>query len=415
MTSAINKSCINSQKRQRGAVLLVLMTALLAATAYVTLQLTSTNRAKNHQQQEVTRSLAFAKNALLAYAVTYVDNYGHNTRGGVGRLPCPSTSRYGSPARSCGRNSIGFLPGVWSRGGKRIDIDHLERFLHKDLWYSVSADFRYNPAFNALNPDSTENLLNVNNNDEVIAVVLAPGPKLLNQSRVDGVFSVVGYLEGENADGDLVFTANQLSNDRMVTITRSELMPLIESRVLGYVRDWLVEYKVEFGHFPYAAPFNDPLGECQQGLLRGKLPMRQGNCSEAVLDEFVSQFVPNGRPLSQTWFASSSWPDFIYYQVDENCAPDAAADTCHLLSEPVHALQVNNLPTQVLLVSVGAAMATELVPDGQQRAVTENLDMTNYFDTAELVSSYFDYDLRRLDSGVLSGELSNDQYLVIRE
>lgn len=404
-------------QRQSGAALLVLITALLAATAYATLQLGSINRSRSVQQQEVTRSLAFAKNALISYAVTYVDNYGHNTRGGVGRLPCPSKSRYGSPASSCGQNAIGFLPGVWTRGGKRIDIDHLEKFLHRDLWYALSPDFRYNPAFNALNSNSAKNLLSVNNDDEVIAVVIAPGSPLANQSRVSGVFSVRDYLEGENADGDLSFSAALAGNDRLVTITRSELMPLVEKRALGFARDWLLEYKTTFGHFPYAAPFGDPLAECQQGLTRGKLPMLRGNCGDPPLGDLLSKFVPRGRSINQIWFARSGWQDLIFYQVDENCAPDAAFDACDLVEDP-QSLVVNSLPTQVLLVSVGEAIATELLPHGQQRLTTNaanGVTMNNYFDTTELVNAHLDYDLSRLESAALSREMSNDQFLVIRE
>ena len=107
---------------------------------------------KQQGQNEVTQSLARAKQALISYAVNYVDNYGHNSRGGVGRLPCPAVAPHSRPAMSCSENAIGFLPAVWNRKGKRIDIDHLEYFLDQNLWYAVSADFRYNPAFNPFLP-----------------------------------------------------------------------------------------------------------------------------------------------------------------------------------------------------------------------------------------------------------------------
>ena len=77
--------------RQAGAALLVLVTALLAVTGYGLLQFSQANQQRLMHEREITRSLAAAKDALIAYAVTYVDHYGHNTRGGVGRLPCPSS------------------------------------------------------------------------------------------------------------------------------------------------------------------------------------------------------------------------------------------------------------------------------------------------------------------------------------
>lgn len=418
MSSSKRNIISASVQRQGGAALLVLMTGLLAVTGYVAVELNSANRYRQLQQQEITRSLAFAKNALIAYAVTYVDNYGHNTRGGVGRLPCPSRGRYGSPARSCGQNAIGYLPGVWNRNGKRIDIDHLEKFLDQDLWYGLSADFRYNPAFNVLNSDATENLLSVDGDEEVVALVIAPGPPLANQTRGSATASIADYLEGENADGDRKYSTSHAGNDRIVTITRSELMPLIERRVLGYARDWLQEYKSEFGYYPFAAPFGDPTGSCQEGLIRGVLPMQQGNCTGAPFGEWVSSFVPKGRALNQIWFGKYNWPDFIYYQLDENCTSSAAPDICDFYDDPPPSLSVNGVPTQVLLVSVGKAIPTELVPDGQLRlpeARQNSADLINYFDTPKLLTANLDYQLHNLNSVALSGSLSNDQYLVIQQ
>ncbi len=405
---------LQTLRLQNGAALLVLVTGLLAMTGYTLLQLTHANQQRFAHQQEITRSLAAAKNALIAYAVTYVDHYGHNTRGGVGRLPCPSGSRYGSPVGTCGPDAIGYLPGVWKRGKKQIDIDHLERFLDRDLWYSVSADYRFNPAFNPLNSNQSDYLLTVDGDDQVVAVIIAPGPPLPGQSRVGGAGAISDYLEGENADGDSVFRT--AGNDRLVTITRSELMPLIERRVLGFARDWLAEYRLQYGYYPFAAAFGDPDGACQNGLTRGRLPMRAGDCTEVPLGDLRSQFVPKGRTVSETWFGNYHWSDFIYYQSDPGCLPGAMDQQCTIADNLV--LKVNDRGAQVLLIGAGSAIATELLPMGQQRLRGNdepgNEQMMHYFDTVSLLSSENVFDLRYMDSAVLSGSQSNDHYQVIR-
>lgn len=395
------------------------MTTLLLVTGYTTLQLTSARYNKQQKQQEVTQSLALAKEALIGFAVNYVDNYGHNMRGGVGRLPCPSVEKYGSPAMRCGPDAIGFLPGVWKRGSKRIDIDHLEKFLNQDLLYALSADYRYNPSYNTLNPDTTGNLLTVNGDDQVVAVLLAPGEALQGQLRDGEALSIADFLEAENADGDTDFaSASGAGNDRLITITRAELLPLMERRVLGYVKDWLAEYKTIYGHYPYAARFGDDTGACEEGLLRGKIAMQRGSCSKETLGEFISQFVPKGRTINKIWFHNYRWSDFVYYHVDQNCTWASPAGLCDPADDPPLSLQVNDNPVQVLLVSVGEAIQTELVPAGQYRAAPadpeESIDMLNYFDTAELMSADLQYDLRRLDSLLMSGLSSNDQYLTIQ-
>ena len=407
-----------SGKRQTGAALLVLMTALLLVIGYATLQVVTAHEYKQRRQQEITNSLAFAKDALIGYAVNYVDNYGHNIRGGVGRLPCPSKTKYGSPASTCGSNSVGFLPGVWKRDGKWIDIDHLEKFLDQDLWYALSEDYRFNPSFNRLNSNSGENLLSVDNDDQVVAVIFAPGDAVKNQQRGGGVYSVKDYLESENADSDGVFsTVSDDSNDRLVTITRSELVPLMERRTLGYAKDWLLEYKAEYEHFPYAAPFGDADGACEEGLLKGKLAMERGNCSGESLGEFVSEHVPKNRSISQTWFQYNRWADLVFYHVDEKCTSKADITLCDGVDDPMSLLTVNNSPANALLVSVGQAIHTEYLQAVQLRdepVSAELPDMVNYFDTAELLTAEINYDLQRLDSMLWSRVMSNDQYLVIR-
>jgi len=149
--------------RQKGVALLVAMMALLASSAVFLI-----NGHRSDLQRQRLEPLLSAKQALIAYAVNYADNYGHNTRGGTGRLPCPALSRHSSPSPSCGSGTIGYLPSVWMRNGRLIEIDYLERFLDQDIWYAVSIDHRYNPSFNTLNSYRGENLLTVDSTQDII-------------------------------------------------------------------------------------------------------------------------------------------------------------------------------------------------------------------------------------------------------
>jgi len=133
-------------KSQRGVVLLVTMLVMLSATAFY---YAKTSLHRTHDKQEDLSALLAAKEALTAYAVNYVDNYGHNSRGGVGRLPCPALDRFSSPATYCGADNIGFLPSVWLRSQRTMEIDYRERFLDRDIRYAVAKDHRYNPSFNS--------------------------------------------------------------------------------------------------------------------------------------------------------------------------------------------------------------------------------------------------------------------------
>ena len=395
---------------QRGAVLIAMLCGVLLVTGVSMLGGHLAISLRQQTQNEVTQSLARAKQALISYAVNYVDNYGHNTRGGVGRLPCPAVAPHSRPAMSCGENAVGFLPAVWNRKGKRIDIDHLEYFLDQNLWYAVSADYRYNPAFNTLNPDTGGRFLSVNNHNEVVAVIMHPGKALGNQLRNNQLYGVLEYLEGANANGDDHFEIDSQSNDQLVFIRRNELMPLIERRVLGMSRDWLNEYQRTYGYLPFAARLGDPLATCEQGLTTGTLAMLRGNCTSPALGELISEYVPKGRSVRETWFGKYGWAAFTYYHVDPSCVVGAEnLCTNPLQPQPDHELRVNGAPARALLVSTGRAIKSAHLGEIQDR-YNHPSEMSSYLDTTELVNGSFDFS--HLD--LVPASASNDQFLVLR-
>ena len=411
-------SLIYGHQHNRGAVLIVLLVALLAGSGLWLLEVAQANRQWQRHREATAESLGFAKEALIAYAVSYADNYGHNVRGGAGRLPCPSGRKNSSPGLSCGEGRIGYLPAVWSRGSKRIDIDHVEKFLDQDLWYSVTPTHRYNPSFNRLNSDSITDLLSVDQIDDVVAVIIAPGPPLPGQDRLRDNASVADYLEGENADLDLQFTTadsvghqsirasdTNSSNDQLIWIRQSELMPLMEKRVLGYVKQWLNEYYLEYDYYPYAAPFEDLNGNCQVGLTSGRLPMGQGSCTELPLGEFVSESVEKSRPLSDIWFSGSLWQDLIHYQVDPACTAGGSIAECEN-SNGNGTLVVDGERVKVLLVNAGAAIESTRLGRLQSRAI-DNRSLPEYFEVPDLLTAGTVVTFKDI------GLPFNDQFIVI--
>ncbi len=390
------------QESQRGIALLVVTMLLLTGSAVYLV-----NGYRTDNQDKRLQAMLSAKQALIAYAVNYADNYGHNTRGGAGRLPCPALHRSSSPARSCAENEIGYLPSVWLRDNRLMEIDYLERFLDQDIWYVVAADHRYNPSFNTLNSYPDSGLLSVDSMQEVVAVLISPGAALDYQSRGSASAGapsslVVEYLEGENADRDSHFTLTA-ENDLLVPVRRHELMALVERRVLGFVKQWLQEFKSEFGYYPYAATPGSN-GECVAGLTRGFIATEAGSCEGETLLDVKFSNLPAGRALRKTWFSRYDWPGLVYYVVDDTCTAARALSDCDGVDDPIRTLRLNGEPVEVLLVSVGAPIETEYTGGMQDR--TGN-DLSQYLDTADLITAVSDY------STPTGNHSSNDQLVSI--
>lgn len=393
---------MNTPGYQQGVALLIIVLALLSGSALIL-----ANEYRSGIRNDRLESVLAAKQALIAYAVNYADDYGHNTRGGTGRLPCPSLQRYGSPARSCRENEIGYLPSVWMRNQRLMEIDYLERFFDQDIWYAVSADHRYNPAFNTLNSYPDTGLFSVDSMHEVVAVLISPGTALGTQHRgaVSGQLpgsAIAEYLEGENADMDNAFTLTN-QNDLLVPIRRSELIPLMERKVLGYAKQWLIEYKQLYGYYPYASALGGD-GQCVSGLTRGEMATEAGSCTGQPFLDMAFVNLPGNRVLRDTWFARYDWPALIYYLVDESCTEVRGATDCDGVNDPARTLHVNGEPAEVILFSVGAPIDTLPVGGMQVRSTP---DLAQYLDTNAVLSAVDSYPVP------VRSAVSNDQVVII--
>ena len=350
--------------KQNGAAVLatVLMVVMLAVLMRAYGERASIQ--KNHYQASHRQSLAFARDALIDFAVNYPSHYADRSAG-PGHLPCPDRNGNGSPSLGCGGLAIGFLPVDFGTGeNKNISLLERQAVTGEPLWYVVSSAFRNNPAPNGstehnniVNSD-TRGELQLDEEPEIIALLIAPGPALAGQDRSDSV-NVADYLEGENADGDYAFAHGQ-GNDRILAIRWQDLMPLVERRVLAAARDIIENYRTDHGHMPWLAELQQPmqLGDstcvpCQwEGLIATERYYNSRAWPEyhmqSCVDTTTSAEHEQATPVLPIWFASNYWHRHVWMHLES----DERGGLCPLLPAPVFEQQ----PVSAVIVSTGRAL-----------------------------------------------------------
>ena len=268
--------------RQEGiALLLLVMSIALASIAYFVSTM-STAEMRQHRSDATGQALQRAKQALIAYAVTYGDIDGNDADtlpdfpGEYGFLPCPDYNAGLAEGLedngNCGAQSVsklGYLP--W----RTLGLPGLKDESGTCLMYAVSGDYKNDesapPSNKAsmLNEDSNGMfqvvddagvvLQGLNPGERIVAIVLAPGQPLPGQGRsVNPAGSMCGmeytnysaYLDtvagvdnstvtnaAYQIDRFVHATAESVStdaanpnNDRFVTITRDEIWEALTAR-----------------------------------------------------------------------------------------------------------------------------------------------------------------------------------------
>ena len=218
-------------------------------------------------------ALAQAKEALIAYAVTYKDTHDdpiNSIYTVPGFLPCPdlgpASNVEGHAAPNCGNalvSVMGRLP--WNTLG----LDALKDGSEECLWYAVSGTYKNNPnsvsnvatTTNNMNwdtngqftvTDSSGNMLAGSSPDnQAVAVIFAPGAPISGQNRTpaagtsacSGNYSPAAYLDSANGINNSAISgaANAVSpyiastgsssfNDQLVYITRADIWNAIKKR-----------------------------------------------------------------------------------------------------------------------------------------------------------------------------------------
>ena len=327
-------------------------------------------------------SLAQAKKALIAYAVTYGDKHPNKL---PGYLPCPETAEPLSPANegsaegSCGAKNlsvIGKFP--W----KTLGLQPLRDGNGECLWYAVSGSHKNNPATDMMNWDTNGQLaiLSADGAGFVVgdspdkraaAVIFAPGAVTGNQNRnpvgnaeiCGGNYSASNYLEASGtannaaasaiANATSVFisagTGNKV-NDRFLTISPQEIFSAIEKRsdFSAMIRNFTQKVGnciAAYGsrnaggasdkRLPWPAPIAlaDYLANASYdddiGRLSGRLPYRVNDSKTTTANGMTGTNLVTGANCPSPWSALDdewykNWKDHLFYVLGASFRPDAA-------------------------------------------------------------------------------------------
>lgn len=251
--------------KQKGAALIVLVLAFLMATSVLVISNYSIDKGKIAYEKRTSMALAKAKEALLAYAVSFYENDANHT-GLYGFLPCPETTTSangeGHESLTCLAryyHSIGRLP--W----KSLRIEPLKDGAGECLWYAISGGYKNGSTRSYMHNEDTPGFFIINDEngnvitggapeDRIVAVIIAPGSKLAGQNRLAATpglpckvaFNLVvasEYLETngvidnaslDSVDGidNLIKPTSQLNNpninDQIITISQNEIFSAIQ-------------------------------------------------------------------------------------------------------------------------------------------------------------------------------------------
>lgn len=248
---ALNK--VGSQRKQKGIVLILFAFLIGIATTAFALKILSSNNLKMQQNVATTQALAAAKAATIGYVVST------NT----GMFPCPEDTAViggtneGQALASCSNTVSSTGRFAWRTIGDGAIIDGND----DKLWYVLSAGFRAAP----INSDNIAGLSVDAAANAAIALIASPGTALSSQTRATlsaaNPPAVSNYLDGENGDADTDFVTGNASttfNDQLVSIKPDDVFPVIEKRVLGEIKNYLLAYKSVWGAFPFPASFTTP-------------------------------------------------------------------------------------------------------------------------------------------------------------
>jgi len=356
--------------------LMVLMLVTVGSGAVVSLSISS-QQSSGHIDapryliaEQQLKQLNMAKQALIAYAVSYADNYGPGGAG-PGHFPCPDldapddgNAHNDGPDPPCGASAqqIGRVPRITlaSRTSFPELITHIESksvqgdnrhkllefypqasFIDRQPWYWIDGDFVNNPLNRIVNSDVRTSLRTRQGRD-VIALLLTPGQELEILAQQRPGLQAADYVESVlTARVDGVLSRDHLadSNDNTLFIYRDEVMPLVERRVAGFVAERLREYRqrqcpliesISANCYPFATVSVAGEANClptpavsvtvmDSDILADEHPanerLRYALCSSWMLHDAEFQGVSQRRH----WYFRNRWDQYIGFSVEPVC------------------------------------------------------------------------------------------------
>ena len=280
--------------KQSGIALIALLVLLIMAGAYAFYHSAVIGTGRAQQEAKVAATLARAKEALIARAVTDANR--------PGSLPCPdlitdSTGLGNVPGdgkadmftlTQC-PSYVGWLPWV------TLDLPELTDDTGTRLWYALAPELRDDDSAHPINSDRALTL-QLDGVSDIAALIIAPRAPLGAQARPSN--NPADYLDGESGNGnDGIFISGPQSpafNDMAVAITRQELMAAVEKRVANEVKHCIEQHAAASANashgYPWPAPFSATAFEGKAGSYFGQVPATQpGAGPEAALEQSIAQ------------------------------------------------------------------------------------------------------------------------------
>ncbi|MGB7502583.1 MAG: hypothetical protein WBM25_09330, partial [Azonexus sp.] len=288
-----------SARRQSGIALIALLVLLIMAGAYAFYRSAASGTGRTQQEAKMVTTLARAKEALIARAVTDANR--------PGSLPCPDLiTNSGGLSNIPGDGKadmftltqcpsyVGWLPWV------TLDLPELLDDSGTRLWYTLSPELRDDDSAQPINSDRAL-ALRLDGAADIAAVIIAPRAVLGAQTRPSN--NPVDYLDGENGNGDdrIYISGPQgpAFNDMVIAITRQELMAAVEKRVASEVKACLEQHAssmVNTEHaYPWPAPLSNSTFRGTAGSLFGQLPATQPSAGPESLLKQTTSAVTNAK------------------------------------------------------------------------------------------------------------------------
>ena len=432
---------------------MMLLTVIVLGSLAALVVSLNVSSGRTEQEIKTAKALAYAKEALIAHAVSVILPVVPSamTTARPGDLPCPALDTSGIAAVSCGDATgatgqslrLGRLP--WMTLG----LSDLRDGYGEQLWYAVSNNFKENVRTVCTNPDQLGCLnsdsrgtitvrnssgLVVNNGANpdifvpsgVVAVIISPGSPLqregaasLQDRSVTGASNPINYLDVGNGEDNAAFidgsatdgfingpildvNENIIVNDKVISITYQDLLPKLEERVAGEVLKCMKDYALaNNGRYPWAADIE----ESGEGDYSDEADNRFGRVPDTPFTETSSS---SSGGMNTLWPASCNilslsdwwlnWKPQVFYGLAEAYKPitsliPPAANAC----DTGGACRVVDPPStvadkQVVVILSGKRLSG--VAGGQPRTGDDMEEPENYLEDANEFGVTFSKDLQ---------------------
>lgn len=275
MSTSLVLNGLRTKRSQSGISLILFVFLLGLALTGLGIKYLSAGSLQIQRSIDSTQALAEAKAAVIGNVVSSGTN--------AGQFPCSeNTSSIGTSAEGQAQGSCSnTLTSIGRFAWRTLGTGDLRDGNNDKLWYALSGGFQAEPV----NSDTVGELAIDGVQNQAIAILFSPGVALSGQSRPTPTAPiapvVTDYLETENSDGDKDFitgTSSTTFNDKLVSIKPDDIFPVLEKRVLGEIKNYLVAYKAIWHAYPFPAPFSDPstasyVGNTSTASTGGLLPI----------------------------------------------------------------------------------------------------------------------------------------------